>query len=739
MKKLFIKLIALTLSITTLSMILVGPLQAFAESAQAIYVSDIKMSTCNSLAEAKEELKGYTVVESNINEGMPNAQQVYMGYKTTDDKDKAITDIKMMDMKGGYSFTDYNKAIDRQIAAITDEVSSFMDAIKEFQKNKKAGKYNAEYAYKKMNLFKDDDQNDKLLGDILMDENIKAEKLTTIFLEGNATMILALEEFLAIACNDNWVERLSQNVKQRYTPDAVTLDNYCEIIRDQWDFFRMGLLTYKEQIESGVGFNITEAVEETTDENGETVYIDRYSEWLETNPSDDVKYYVNTFGTAYHTLESYDYKDGTLLDYFDVPKDEIDYTYLYPIADAMTKGQLQTLQYVHLNKAVGYTSTDFEELSGILTENEENIKKRAIKTANKFIEEQENKLKYDPNTKIASIYEGVDRSLFIKDDGIALTNDALRKVSSSKDKDAMAQILNNTKWYLVAEAAVGTAAMFIGGFFLGMGYRNLAIAKGAYITEDIIELEGIESSVDTVIMESANGIPEGNTAVMTVSEQKTAIAEANTSIAAGQWTLGVSFGIMLLVIGLTLYLGYRSYMNPTYTTVPRIIVDQKTEDVFNSYGVKTGTKDYYIPYYAVKDAVKDSKNNGYADMNAWKAQQWNVMYYTTNKRAGQPILANTFKVQVGNNKKPQGYTAFSNFGLTVAADVNTHAFKEISGIFIFYKTEQSTSNTTASVFSNGYYAVTTIAGVVVGALGMLGINAFRNKKKKRETVTALND
>jgi len=121
-------------------------------------------------------------------------------------------------------------------------------------------------------------------------------------------------------------------------------------------------------------------------------------------------------------------------------------------------------------------------------------------------------------------------------------------------------------------------------------------------------------------------------------------------------------------------------------------------------------------------------------MNAWKAQQWNVMYYTTDKRAGQPILADTFKVYVGNHQKPDGYTPFREFGIEgAAADVNKHAFAEVPGIFIYYKTAEAetTPDGLASVFSSGYYALTALIGLVVGAGAMFGVGTVINKKKRK--------
>jgi len=239
MRKLLRSLLCVVLVI---SMTPTSALLAFAASNNVEYVSEIKMAICTSLSYAKQELQGYTVVESDLNKDQGNgAQSVYLGYKTTKNKDEAITDLRFMDMNGGYNYNDYDKALEKMAQDVTNEINGFFDAIKEFQQNKKDGKYNANYAYQKMNKFKDDDQNGMLLGDILTDENVTAEKLQTIFLEGNSNYILSLEEFLAVGCADNWMERLEANLKKVYDADAYVLEPYCEIVRKQWEFFRLGL------------------------------------------------------------------------------------------------------------------------------------------------------------------------------------------------------------------------------------------------------------------------------------------------------------------------------------------------------------------------------------------------------------------------------------------------------------------------------------------------------------------
>jgi len=690
MKKLYMKLIAVALVV---SLFAVANLQVFAAETNSTgqkYVSEIKMATCNSLAEAKEELKGYTVVESNINEGMSNnAQQVYLGYKTTKDKNKAITDIRMMDMNGGYSFCDYEKALEKQLETVQNEINSFADAVKEFQKQYKAGSKNAVYAYDEMNKYKDDDQN-VLIGDLFIDENVSVEKLQTVFMQGNGSVIMAIEELLAIGCADNWLERLATNSRKVYDSSAAVLDEYCEMIRAQWEDLYNGLSLYENQLEDEDGYDLYDYSE------------DSFKEWSKADGvTDDQISIVINYGPAYVMLDNTKYKSGTLLDYFMVPLDEVDYTYLYPMADAMTKGQLQTMKYIGLTKALCYANVDMSLFSEAIKENEARIQQIAVKAANEDITDESQKVEAPKSGTVISVYAGVDRSLFEQDGGVALTNDLIRKSNSSDDASAISQVLKNAKTQLILTGVIGAAAII--GSALGLYFKSTVTAVETF----------------------AGGAIEVGTEVVS----KGLVALWGTAI-------GVSVGATIIVAGIFIYKGYLKYMNPEYKTVPRAIVEQKTVDIYNSYKVKIGTKDYYVPYYAVEDAVADKENGKYADMNAWKAQQWNVMYYTTNEKAGQPILADTFVVQVGNAKRPEGYSPFREFGVeSAAADVNKHAFEEIPGIFIYYKTaEAETASGTASVFTGGYYAVTAVAGLVVGALAMFGVGTALNKKRRKKNM-----
>jgi len=729
MKKMWRSLLSVILVISITAVSSLQALAAGTSSTGQEYVSEIKMAICTSLSYAKQELKGYTVVESDLNENQGNgAQSVYLGYKTTKNRDEAITDLRMMDMNGGYSYNDYDKALEKMAKDITEEINSFFDAIKEFQQNKKDDKYNAKYAYQKMNKFKDDDQNNMLLGDVLSDENVTAEKLQTIFLQGNSSYILALEEFLAVGCADNWIERLEENAKTVYDADAYVLEPYCETIRKQWSSFYNGLSKYNEQLESDDGINLYDATPED------------FQAWLESNPSDTNKYYVYNFGFAYHALDSYSYKGGTLLDYFMVPLEDVDYEYLYPIADAMTKGQLQTLPYVQLNKAICYAETNMEAFSTVVSQYRDIIDQSALNAINDKITDEDQKLEL-PKTDTVSIYAGVDRSLFIEGDGIALTDDAIRKASNSDDASAILQVLNNAKWFLVAEVAVGSIITALAGFYYSAAAAELAAAKTAEIVSAFSQYSGLVvdavSDASTIVMDvglGTQGLASNNT--MTAVDQLVVFNNAPNTMLASGVVMGVAVGLTLILMGFSIYRGYAKYMNPEYKTVPRAIVDRKTIDVLDSYNNKVGTKDLYFAYYPVKDATPDGEHGNYADMNGWKAQQWNVMYYSKDKRAGQPILANTFVVQFASSQKPKGYTPFCEFGLTAAADINKHAFKEVSGIYLFYKTAepQTTSVGLGSIVVKGYYALTAFVGLAVGIGATLGIGAVVIKKKRKKNL-----
>jgi hypothetical protein len=98
--------------ILSLAMLNILAVNAFAESAEAqpIYLKDVQLIYAESKREAEAQVpKGYKLLKDDLNKGADTDYQVYFAYTTTTDPSEAITDIKMMNMNGGFVLSDYEE------------------------------------------------------------------------------------------------------------------------------------------------------------------------------------------------------------------------------------------------------------------------------------------------------------------------------------------------------------------------------------------------------------------------------------------------------------------------------------------------------------------------------------------------------------------------------------------------------------------------------------------------------
>ena len=70
----------------------------------------------------------------------------------------------------------------------------------------------------------------------------------------------------------------------------------------------------------------------------------------------DIMTAVRTVG-IYEYLENTEYDDGTLLDFFDRPSDEVETEELYPMIASLTPGQKAGLDFVSLKELLSITIT----------------------------------------------------------------------------------------------------------------------------------------------------------------------------------------------------------------------------------------------------------------------------------------------------------------------------------------------------------------------------------------------
>ena len=144
LKKRYLVMIALFLAILMASE---SPAKVLAES-KPQYIKEVRVSwDMKDGTKAKKWLTdhGYQVVDQDLNAGTGEGYS-YLGYKTTTNKDEAVTDISMMDMKGGFETMNYRSMAEKNAPNAKQMATEMMAACQEFRDNLKAGSPEAKVA-----------------------------------------------------------------------------------------------------------------------------------------------------------------------------------------------------------------------------------------------------------------------------------------------------------------------------------------------------------------------------------------------------------------------------------------------------------------------------------------------------------------------------------------------------------------------------------------------------------------
>ena len=144
------KILISMLLVVTMCMTMVMPASA---GRVTYYLSDLKMAEAKTEDEAKKLLtdEGFTILDKNLNPGGEKA--VYLGYKKSKNVDDAITDVKVMNMQGGFNISDYESIFEEALQTYKKEVDNIRIAANEFAANYKAGKKEALNAYRQLNYY----------------------------------------------------------------------------------------------------------------------------------------------------------------------------------------------------------------------------------------------------------------------------------------------------------------------------------------------------------------------------------------------------------------------------------------------------------------------------------------------------------------------------------------------------------------------------------------------------------
>ena len=727
--KLRIKILCLFLSL--LMAIGVFPLSVFA-AGEKEYIKEVRISTASTEAAAKQWLtdNGYRVLDVNLNQ-KSGGDAVYMGYIATTNPNEAITDMAIMQMDGGYSFTEYEAMLKERAEDISALIDSIYTAILTARDNYKNGYVGAVKACEILNTFVEDDSG-KGFGDVIFVEDFNKSLVQKVFLQGNSDIILIAYTMLALSCVNigeeaSWLAKLEEvDIYEEYDPLV-----YEDLTRKMFSSFEEihDLLEYYEKYCREIDEH-PEIFDGMTDEEIADCYPENYG----------------SASLVYHMLSEYrfgDHGNKTVADFFAGDINEIATEEIYPLFVAMTPAEREVSVLVGFEQMIALAQNDAESLDQYFKDIEEEI------------------AFYEIDGKI-SVYANVDRSLF--EGGVALTNAALRESASTGDtawysednidKDlsiALGCIAGASLVTAVAVAATSKKLNVVVQNAINSYYKTAMATGMAKVNKQMIntvcqELAEMYGPIDTIVpgyqnvtkfSELGRYIPDeiydmnremlrNADEVVRYSEMEivdkavdSRLSALNRSMKNIHTVAYVAFGISLLFeaarIGIKLY----NYYHPEYTVIPRVIVSESEE----------GSELTYVNYYVALD-----QDGEYADLNAWKGSRWNALYTTKDKNAGDPVLVSGLAAKVDDISMPtvDSY-GVHYFGETGACDVNRYLLRSRSPEIYMFFTRDHSLRATASAFSKGtiitFAAVGLLGGVAIGSLGAIGAGKLKKKKE----------
>ena len=741
-----ISTIALIILLTLLTACLM-PARVFADSLPE-YISEVKVFYGDSKNAEKEGftvLKGDNGKPADLNEeagggwGSKGDKAVYLGYKTTTDRKEAVTDLALMNMKGGYDVAEYDALMETQMKAqIIPFVENFLAAIREYRENVNSpyasNSQRAQYIRDVLNKFKDDDCGGAGLGDLLLNETkyemgdeaynalSDSEKknhadILTIIAQSNGQATLLMENLITRAADANeetWLDRLSEISYDDLidsvggTPtDAIRLlhqlyQDDAELILEQWKDFREQLDSYGEAVEFldnydadaiNAAIDAADEIDENTPEQERTEILSAF-DGAQNTMLEAARY--AEIAMIHDTLDEIDYGDGTMLEFFSMSYEDVedDITQIYPLVASLSDGQRAGLEFVSLRELFkialtdgeGYTDAELDALPEL------------------------------------SIYDGVDRAIYQKG-GVALTSDALR----SKVEDAFDKEKKLSGWTIAGIVLAGSSLVALAiSLKMTFGYYSKAVEQT--FTHSCMVYDPTSPTMFKEL-----------TTTHTNVEYQQMYGAKNMTCAKISVGLGVAFVVLSAI---TVYLSYRdmqAYYKVEFTPVPHYMVDEKDIIGYNRKGEKIILKNQSAYYKAVEcnrsaDAEFYKMLDTCADMNGDVGKQWLALYAVKNE-AMEPILASSLRVVVDSTTVPAGYsTGIHMFGSNAAFNLNSNLYdwnNSAKSVFVFFKTDSSVSNTAGSNFSGGTLALTGGAGLAVGALATaIGMTATKKKKEQ---------
>ena len=812
MKKL---LMIFTSVLLCMTMLILVPAQVIASAAgneQQKYISEIKIGMGETADQASKELleEGYTILKDDsgnyadlnkdagsksiLKEG-PNQKIVYLGYKTTANASDAITDLAVMNMRGGYSFEDYEKMVNEHMdTQIKPFVDRFIATLKEYRENLKkpqdsANFKRANYYKTLLNKLTDDDTGGKPLGDLLVNETkyemgneaynalSNEEKknhcdILTLLMQGNGQAIIMMETLLtksADSSDSTWFDRFKESSLDKLTeaekkenpnmtPSEINkqLDKKygddARRILDKWDAFNEILLNYDNALDRAD--NVINA-----DKNKEVIQLNNNSSDAEItqfiNDALEAEALMIKSGrtaesmVVHDYLNTIEYGDGTMLEFFERDRQEFDdaenIRELYPIVDSLTGGQLAGLDFLSIKDMIIMAVTDENGFKAVDTE----------------------------NIPSASIYQDVNREIYEKG-GVALTDAAMRAKANAQETEPTFQLsdLGYLLWGCTAASGLAAAATVVIGSSLKPTVFTLKVNNAkAFIKLSELQTEAERLSLqvdnyresamkitnpaqrDQLVREGAKVAENYHAAKSQAKEyeKSTEYKDAMTETASKSPIckyLAAGFAVVTAVLaGVSIYMTITemmAYYKVDFVPIPKYIVDRADITAINQKGETVMIKNQTAYYKSVlcnrTDGSSDLEKKNHEilkdrnDLNGDVGTQW-LSLYSVKYENGTPILADSLKFKMGSGDIPDGYTTgIHRFGEKNAFNLTSRLYcynDPNNGTYVYFKNDTATVKDLTASGSTFSGGVVAI-GVAAGMLGGVALTlALSAYRRKR--------
>lgn len=597
------------------------------------YLKDIRFIYAEDYEEAKTLVpEGYHIMDKDLNEGaevvfdIPN---VYMIYSTTENPDEAITDIKTMNMNGGFTYSDYEEQMAEVDANIRELSMGIKDAALAFRENYKKGTYGAKAAYVTLSAFAVDEAGMNL-ADYFIYGDIPDDFYLRVLLNVHKDILSCILSALTMAVQgeegSTWLDRLTKIADPEDVTDSLLWDRAAALAPLFYDFADTYSAIDHKVFENGDG----EIKLPETDEDGK--YTDTMPPASNTEEGASKVDFSDLgveifYEIAYETLKTYSFQNKTTFSYWFV--DEMfSEENLFSMVSVLNDAEYAMMRLCGPLHMILSTAMSADVYNDYLAE------------AKNIIAE----------AGTCSIWAGVNTELFRS--SIGITDEANRVMAETK---ASQELNNDGDSGLDGAIRVAGLLLSAGLISLGVGLvvtKIFAVSLAAALAVTAHSIVGIVGSIVGTVM----GV------------------------------VGIATGVLLVVVAIVIALvylviwlkGLYDEYHPDLTEIPEYMYDLVKDESGNQQ---------FVLYEAAK-----SQDGKPADVNAFEGREWHAIYFSHDEAAGKPIEADV-KIRFGDGRVDEGYVGLSNFGMINSENLNRYAFEDdVDGIYISYRQEKQTGD-----------------------------------------------